>query len=90
MRLSWSLLAVLILLSPGCLDDGPAADEADPVVAAEEESTPPCTPANTNNYGTNVGDLYVEGAEAWRETNGIPNLQKTESCEGPADTPVTP
>ena len=82
---SFLLASVLLVALAGC-SDGPrpaSAAEAIPV----EEPAPSCEPADTNNYGIQVNGLYVEEG-AWRETNGVPNLQKTETCEGPADTRV--
>ncbi|MFA5945078.1 MAG: hypothetical protein WC876_11510 [Candidatus Thermoplasmatota archaeon] len=86
-----ALALVAVVLFAGCLDEA-ANPEANLPVAAEaaDVNAPTCTPANTNNYGVDANGIYPESDGAWRETNGIPALQKGETCEGPADTRIAP
>ena len=83
------LLLGLACLAAGC-SDAPLDSEGTDGVEAADPAPVPCTPATMNNNGVAVNGLYVEGGETWRETNGITNLQKSETCEGPADTKVAP
>lgn len=84
-----SLVLVLVPAS-GCLDDRPpAAGTVDaPAPDSLGQDAAPCTPARQSNDGTRINDHYVDGGEVWRETNGVENLQRAETCEGPADTRI--
>lgn len=78
------LTAILFAFLAGC-SDGPGPSSIADAAPVTDEATA-CKPPETNNYGTQVQDLYVVDGEVWQETNGIQALQKVESCGGPADS----
>lgn len=83
---------VFVGLLAGCLDAG-TDRESDQQDVTDEVNQPTsgisCEPADKSNRGTSLnGAYYQEGAELWEESNGVTNLQKSETCEGPADTRI--